>query len=374
MKICIVAACYAPSKGGVEKSVEELAKQLLNRGHTVHVITSSRGLDPTKFYNEMRESVEVTRYPETRFLFDAPINPQIAMHILKLNYDLLHVHGVTPTISDLAIIFGKLKRKPIILTYHNSPVPDYGGKCSLFISTVYVKLVDRLIIKLVNKVVTATKAFAKKTTTLRSVLEKVVTIPWGVHLPNPKPVLKELDYTSLNLLFVGQLKKYKGVRYLLKAVKILEKKGLPINVVIVGDGPERGNLETYAKTLGLKIKFTGAVSETLLHKYYASSNLLVLPSISGREAFGLVLLEAMSYGKPVIVSNIPGPNEIVNDGYNGLLVPPKSAHALVDAIKKLVTSPKFYKTLGSNAQKTAENYSWKKVGDKYEKIYQQALL
>lgn len=374
MKVCMVTACYPPSKGGVERSVEELVKQLRNRGHHVHVITSSRGLDPSKFYQEIRDGVEVTRYPETWFFFDCPVNPKIALQLLNINYDILHVHGVTPTISDLALILGKLKRKPVILTYHYSPVPDYGGGCGRFISAFYVKVIDWLIVKLSDRIVTATRSFAIGNPNLRDAIKKLSVIPWGVRLPNPNIVPNDRKAGSyFRVLFVGQLKKYKGIRYLLDALKILKRKELSLDMVIVGDGPERKTLEAYAKLLEVDAEFTGALTEPLLHGYYANSDVLVLPSISGREGFGIVILEAMSYGKPVIVSQIPGPKEIVKDGFNGILVMPKKAYDIAKAIERLITDPQLLKTLGTNAKKTAEKYSWNRVGDEYEEVYRQVI-
>jgi len=374
MKVCMVTACYPPSKGGVERSVEELAKQLRDRGHHVYVVTSSRGLDPTRFYQEVRDGVEVTRYPETRFFFDCPINPKIALHLLNISYDILHVHGVTPTISDFALILGKLKRKPVILTYHYSPVPDYGGRCGRFISAFYVKIVDRLMVKLSDRIVTATKSFAVGNPNLRDAIKKLYVIPWGVRLPNPHLMLNDRKaYSSFRVLFVGQLKKYKGIRYLLDAAKILKRKNFSLDVVVVGDGPEKKALEAYAKSLGVNAEFTGALTESQLHDCYANSDVLVLPSISGREGFGIVILEAMSYGKPVIVSDILGPREIVKDALNGILVTPKKAYDIAKAIETLIADPKLLKSLGVNARNTAEKYSWSKVGDRYEEVYRQAI-
>jgi glycosyltransferase involved in cell wall biosynthesis len=81
----------------------------------------------------------------------------------------------------------------------------------------------------------------------------------------------------------------------------------------------------------------------------------------------------MSYGKPVVVSNIPGPNEVVKDDYNGFLVKPRSPQAIADAIEKLAKDPMLFKKLSKNALRTAEKHSWKKVGDRYIEVYTQAL-
>lgn len=369
-KICMVTACYTPSRGGIEKSVNKLTEYLLKKGHQIHIITSSRGLDPTSFYYEKRGNLEITRYPETRFFFDCPINPRVAAHILKCNYDVLHVHGVTPTISDLAIVLGKIKRRPVVLTYHYSPVPDYGRSCARFLSELYMKILDQVIVNLTDKAVVATRSFAKANSRLKNILKKVVVIPWGVAAPTKGVSLNEFDDESkINVLFVGQLKTYKGIKYLLKAIKLLSKESFPLSLTIVGGGPEKRSLETYAKILGVNANFTGIVSDELLRSYYSDADIFVLPSISGREGFGLVILEAMSYGKLVIATDIPGPNEIVKNGFNGILVPPKDSEAIAKAIKTLVSDPELRRNISINARETAEMFSWEKVGEKYEGVY-----
>jgi len=366
----MVTACYTPSRGGIEKSVNKLTEHLLKKGHQIHIVTSSRGLDPTNFYHEKRGNLEITRYPETRFFFDCPINPRIAAHILKCNYDVLHVHGVTPTISDLAIVLGKIKRRPVVLTYHYSPVPDYGRRCGRFLSKLYIKIVDRLIVNLTDKVVVTTKSFAKANLTLKNALEKAVVVPWGVDASS-KRMQQDVfnDKSKINVVFVGQLKKYKGIRYLLKAIKLLSEESFPLNLTIVGGGPEKRLLETCAKILGVNANFTGIVSDELLRSYYSDADIFVLPSISGREGFGLVILEAMSYGKLVIATDIPGPNEIVKNGYNGVLVPPKDPEAIAKAIKTLASDSELRRNISINARETAERFSWGKVGEKYEIVY-----
>jgi len=318
--------------------------------------------------------LEVTRYPETRFLFDCPINPRIAAHVLKCNYDVLHVHGITPTITDLAILFGKMKRKPIILTYHYSPMPDYGRGCGRFLSKLYMKIIDRFIVNLTDGVVTTTRSFTEANPTLRKLLKRVTIIPWGVDTSTKEALLNDLGTKSkVNVLFVGQLKKYKGIRYLLEAVKSLSDEGIYLNLTIVGGGPEEKTLKAYSRALGISVKFTGIVSDEALHFYYSNSDIFVLPSISGREGFGLVILEAMSYGKPAIVTDLPGPNELVKDGYNGILVPPRDPEAIARAIKKLALDPELRRALSLNALKTARRFSWETVGARYENIYNTVL-
>jgi len=369
-KICMVTACYPPSRGGIEKSVNELTHYLLKKGHQIQIITSSRGLDPTNFYHEEQGNLEITRYPETRFFFDCPINPKIAAHVLRCNYDVLHVHGVTPTISDMAIVLGKIKRRPVVLTYHYSPVPDYGRRCGRFLSKLYMKIIDPVVVNLSDSAVVATKSFAKANSSLKNILKKIVIVPLGVDALIKGASLNEFDdETKINVLFVGQLKKYKGIRYLLKAIELLSEESFPLNLTIVGGGPERRSLETYARNLGVNANFTGILSDELIRSYYSDADIFVLPSISGREGFGLVILEAMSYGKLVIATDIPGPNEIVKNGYNGILVPPRDPAAIAKAIKKLASDSELRRTLSINARETAEGFSWEKVGERYEIIY-----
>lgn len=177
------------------------------------------------------------------------------------------------------------------------------------------------------------------------------------------------------ILFVGRLVSRKGVRYLLEGFRRIHD-SVPHRLVIIGSGPLRGQLETMAVELGIpdRVVFTGMVSDDDLYRYYRSCSFLVLPAVydekGDTEGLGVVLLEAMSCGKPVIASGVGGITDIVVDRKNGLLVPPADADALARAIMTLVKNDRLRREMGRAARKTVdEKFNWDKIVDDMLRLY-----
>ena len=164
------------------------------------------------------------------------------------------------------------------------------------------------------------------------------------------------------ILFVGRLVGTKGIKYLLRAMKTVDSK-----LVICGGGPDKEKLQRLTGKLGLndKVQFPGRVSEEEKHKLFSSCSLFVLPSIY--ESFGIAAAEAMSYGKPVIASNVGGLPEVVNGG--GLLANPKDPNDLAKQITTLLRNPEKRKQLGIKAKEIASGYTWDSSAEQMEKVY-----
>jgi glycosyltransferase involved in cell wall biosynthesis len=169
------------------------------------------------------------------------------------------------------------------------------------------------------------------------------------------------------IIFVGRLVSRKGVRYLLEAFQRVHR-SIPHRLVIIGGGPLRAELEAAAVELGIagRVKFTGLVSDDELNRYYRSCSFLVLPAVydekGDTEGLGVVLLEAMSCGKPVIASGVGGITDIVADGENGLLVPPADAEALSRAIMALAKNGRLRRAMGRAALGTVDGkFNWDKI-------------
>ena len=126
MKILEISSCFPPSKGGVERCVYELTARFAKNGHKVTVATSSRGME-SKTVSERIGNIRVIRFAERFHLFEAPLIPAISTVALTADYDVLHVHGMTPSITDLSILFAKFRRKPVVLTYHNDAESEQWG-------------------------------------------------------------------------------------------------------------------------------------------------------------------------------------------------------------------------------------------------------
>ena len=168
----------------------------------------------------------------------------------------------------------------------------------------------------------------------------------------------------------ADLQKKKGVTYLIEAMEKVDAK-----LIIVGDGPLRKNLEEQAAEMKDKVAFLGAKTHEQLKKIYASSDVFVAPSVTAKdgdkEGFGLVFLEAMASGLPVIGSNSGGIPSIVKDTENGFLVKEKDVDDLGEKINLLITDQELYRKYSENAIKTAKQYDYCKIAQKYaQKLYE----
>ena len=184
---------------------------------------------------------------------------------------------------------------------------------------------------------------------------------------------------GLRILFVGRLVERKGVTHLIEAVRRLPPGSKP-RLTVIGDGPERTALEAQIArdALADRVTVRGRVSEAELKDAYASSDVLVLPSIldarGDTEGLGVVLLEAMSYGVPVIGSNLGGITDIVRDGETGLLVPPGDPGQLAAALQRLATDRDLSSRLGEAGRKhVAAAFGWPAIMAQWEECYAAAV-
>jgi glycosyltransferase involved in cell wall biosynthesis len=330
---------------------------------------------------ELMSGIRVIRYPETRYLLEAPMVPQIALRVLQEDYDILHVHGTTPSVSDLAILCGKLKRKPIVVTYHYDPETPLFGSIGFAVARIYNHL-SYFLLKLANGVVATTKGYAETSPVLGRMVERVTIIPLSINKDKFNSLgsahARYRDQAKINakpsvILCVAQLREHKGLRYLLKAMTIVKTRSSDACLIVVGDGPQRARLAKAASDLRLDdvVSFEGRVTEDALLRYYAISNVVVLPSYTRRDAFGLVLLEAMAARKPIVASDIPGIREVI--GGAGILVPPRDPESLARAILEILSGNKSVERMIWHAQENMRKYSWEHIVDCYERLYAEVL-
>lgn len=177
---------------------------------------------------------------------------------------------------------------------------------------------------------------------------------------------------SKTILFVGRLDKIKGVEYLIDAMKDIDAK-----LLIVGDGILREKLENQAKQYGNKIQFCGARKHSELPKIYAQADVFVAPSITlengATEGFGLVLIEAMASGTPVIATKTGGMKDIVSDGKNGYLIEEKNSHMIADKINLLLNNPDLCEKIRNAAKETASYYDWRNIGNEYILLIEECI-
>jgi glycosyltransferase involved in cell wall biosynthesis len=199
----------------------------------------------------------------------------------------------------------------------------------------------------------------------------VFVIPHGINtdLFSPSKVKQEHDKNLI--LFVGRMIALKGIYYLIHAIPLILKVHPDTIVIFIGPGEKRPYIDLL-KRLGVpkdNYSFLGFHDKKSLIDYYRAADIFVLPSFS--ESFSLTLVEAMSCGVPPVVTNVGGPSEIVEDHYNGLLIPPGSTRELADAIIFLLDNPAQRAKMGNAARETIEKkFSWSTAANMTSLIYQ----
>jgi phosphatidylinositol alpha-mannosyltransferase len=204
-------------------------------------------------------------------------------------------------------------------------------------------------------------------------------IPNGIDLerfsaPALQPI-EQFDDGKLNILFVGRLEKRKGFRYLLRAFAQIKKAFPETRLMVVGayDKEDKAPFVLYTRQHRLRdVRFIGLVSEDDLPRYYRTCHVFCAPS-TGFESFGLILLEAMAAGRPIVASDIDGYRGVLEDGQEGLLVQPEDERCLADALVRLLQDPALRERMGRQGQAKAADYSWRKVAQQVLDYYRELL-
>jgi glycosyltransferase involved in cell wall biosynthesis len=317
-------------------------------GHELTTI-SMRGL-PKLMWGELRLSFFFLRWPSIRR--ELP------------SYDCVHLHGPAPTFSDLFLLLlrATVSRKSspkVVYTHHfELDLPGLRLACRLY------NRVHARIVRLADSVVVTTRAYE------RLLLERdhldATVIPWGADHRACRPRRREEG--RFDILAVAQLRPYKGLGVLLEAFARVPEAHLHV----VGDGRRRRRLEALAARLELnRVRFHGNLSDSELCGLLATSRVIVLPSISMMEAFGLSLLEGMTMGCVPVASDLPGIAEVVGDA--GRLVPPGDADALAEALRCLRQDRVLWERLSLRARLRAASFRWEGTAGEYVALFERLL-
>ena len=372
MKILQVASYYAPTLGGMETVLQDLSEGLLAAGDQVTVLCASashRGAD------EIMCGVRVLRSPSLGKLLSQPLTPLLpsALRRLHRSFDLVHLHMPNPLAE--AAVASLPRGVPIVVTYHADVIrqkalkPFYGP-------------VRRAVLERSRRIVVPTENHIRYSEVLPAFADKCTVVPFGIARARylmttaSRARARELrDRLGRFVLFVGRLVYYKGLPQLIESMRDVD----PTlgRLVIVGDGPLRREVEAKVESLQLQERVTlaGAVPQAELNAYLEACQLLVLPSISRSEGFGMTQLEGMLFGKPLVTTRLPSGVQLVNvDGQTGLQVPPLDPRALAGALTRLLSDNALRVSMGAAALERVESrFSLDQMIRGYREAYRQAL-
>jgi glycosyltransferase involved in cell wall biosynthesis len=383
MNILIVSSYFYPDGGGAESYAYNIAKRFVESGNNVTVLCSNQEKRETE---EIVDGIRVIRLKPDFKISTTPIKFKLLFNMIDFmqnnNFDLVNINFHLPYYPDIAALSGKLYNLPCVLTYHNDIVRN--GLLMNFIAQFYNYSVNRAVLHAVDLIVTPSPYCYNESKFLKSFKNKLVWIPPGVDIEKystgksfKNHQTYDLPDSSKIVLFVGVMSKahtHKGVDQLIKSFKKVLKEIKDTYLILVGRGDMIPEYKRICETLGIsdKVIFTGFVGDDTLIEYYRSSDVVVLPSTTIQEGFGMVLIEGNACGKPVIGTRVGGIKYVIKDGENGLLVPPKNPEALASAIIKLLNDEDLAKKMGNNGRKLVEEkYTWKKTAEGTEKVYRE---
>lgn len=361
MRVLHLGKYYPPVPGGIETHVKEVCEGLAKLNFEVACLVSSSSY---KTCFERVNGVDLIRFGKL-FKNAPPVNLSLLPYLRRSvrNFDIVHLHMPNPC-AEVSCLLAKPKK--LVVSYHADIVNKFGAGLYLPIQKKVLRMADRIIV--------TSMRYASSSPVLRKFLHKCVVIPYGISLSNFKTANKrQVDELrrlgSPIFLFVGRLVEYKGIEYLVKAMRSVN--GI---LLLVGTGPLLKRFITLVNKLDLKerVYFFTDVSNYELPNFYHAADVLVLPSVNRAEAFGIVQLEAMACGRPLISTRLGTSVDVVNQhGKTGFLVPPADVDALAESMTLLGKNRHLCSGLGrAGKQIFGKHFTSKLMLDRIVAVYQ----
>lgn len=364
MRICLISCHSFLNPGGVKRHILGLQKEFKKKGLYSKIIAPRRSAKE----NYGKDVILLgTSFPlpfsGAQADLDVNLNPlAITKTLEKEKFDVLHFHNFGfPSIVQIL----DQSRALNVLTFHANPDGSALLKNFPSLLSVIQGIANWKIDGVIGVASLNIKVFKKYK-------GPKIVIPNGIDLQEFKPRLPKikrfLDH-KINLLFVGRFEKRKGLIYLLRAYKILQKKFSNLRLIIVGEGELKDECRDFVEKHNLKeVHFVGQVLGKELTSYYNTCDIFVSPAIFG-ESFGLVLLEAMACQKPVVAFANRGYKELLQDKKGAWLAKNKNYSDLAEKIGILAANRKLREKMGKIALREAREYSWTKVAERILKFY-----
>ncbi|HEX8683101.1 MAG TPA: glycosyltransferase [Ardenticatenaceae bacterium] len=361
---------YDPVVGGIENHIKMLAEAQARCGHQVSVLVTNPARKTVAYE---QNGVQVIKAARLAHVASTPLSLSLPMLLSHLKPDIAHLHFPYPVGEMAALVASRAPR--LVFTYHS----DVVRQATLL--RFYRPLMHR-VMRRADAIIATSPPYVESSEVLRQYREKVHVIPLGIHVR---------DYARVNtarvgalrgewspdgaplLLFVGKLRYYKGLDVLLRAMPQVQGARL----LVVGSGPERRALDALVRNLKLeeRVHFLGELPDdeliALRHAARESGGLFVLPANHRSEAFGMVLLEAMAAGLPLVTTELgTGTSWVNQNGVTGRVVPPNDPTALAGAINSLLASPGTLAAMSTAARIRAAHFDVEAMTNRVEALYQ----
>lgn len=371
MKIALVSPYDFVYPGGVTNHISALERYFTRMGHEVKVIAPASKAVVT-FGNRFIPIGKPRPIPTSGAICRITLSLRLASRIKAVlneeKFDIVHLHEpFMPMLCSAVLRFSDAVN---IGTFHacdGSPGYNLGWP----IGRIMLNLRRH---KLNGKIAVSKPAMDYATKYVPGYYE---IIPNGIDLghfsPDVSPIEEFCDGKQ-NILFVGRLERRKGLIYLIKAYQQVKQKIFNSRLIVVGPGSRlRKKYEKWVRRNDLKdVVFVGYTSYDELPRYYKTADVFCAPATS-RESFGIVLLEAMAAGKPIVATNIGGYASVVTHGENGWLVPPKDSRGLAQALISIMSDEALRQQMGARGRLTAEKYNWEQIAQRVLDYYLRVL-
>lgn len=363
LRVLLVVSELPPVTSGVARSVDELRVGLIERGHVVDAV--SAWTEPGLMMGEARLPAGATRFRR--------------YGRMTRGYDVIGLHGPSPLYSDALLARqllarvgpGRSSRPALVYTHHFTVIVEQAPALCTAYNTVHRRLA-----RIADRCVVTTPSYRDQL--LDVGVHDPAVIPWGVDEAMREridaavvtsPRRKRTASDPLRVLFVGQMRPYKGVPVLLDAVSNVDG----IELTLAGGGAAASRYHAQAAALDTaNARFLGRVPDEALAELYATHDVIVLPSINESEAFGIVLVEGMAAGCVPVATDLPGVRDVV--GSAGLLSAPGDAASLRAALVALRDDPDDLRYRSTNARLASQRYTWAAAADAYESVLREAVM
>jgi len=361
LRILHIGKYYPPEyRGGIETFLDTLNPRLASAGADVMCAVAAYRGPPSD--GECR-GIRVQRVRSYGRLFSQPLAFGLIGLVRRTPSDIVHLHHPNP-LGDVAVLAAG--DRSLVVSHHSDVVRQRA------LWPVYGPLVRRVLDR-AEAIVVASEPFRRSSRELRGFEGKIRVIPYGIEpasfertpaVVERATVLRASWNAEAVILGVGRMVGYKGFDVLIQAAR-----GLRARLVLVGEGPEAPRLHAMA---GPDVVFAGSLSQPDLVAHYHAADVFCLPSVSVAEAFGIVLLEAMACGLPLVTTALPTGVSVVNrDGQTGWVVPPGDVGALRDALQGLLTDAQLRARLGATARQVFEaEYTATTMAERFLALYQ----